>query len=437
LHGGEWRDWRASLGLDLLGFLLFLVAAQLTFGHDNSPLTSWEAAPDGAAGAAIVNRATTALQKAGDGTAAPAIGAAANRGGPLVAIVRPNMKDWIRHRWRALPANEVEQAVVRLAYMPLGYVYCKVTHLWDIEALHWIAWVVIPLAFVMLAHLFFRPHSTQRRDWGVVLDQAAVLATVATTNPTVAPLMFMSAMISVGYGLRFGSRYAVFSAALASAGFTAIAVFVPAFQAEPYWMAAIIGCVGLTPLYSAFLARRLEQRQVATEARSRQLAYEASHDALTGLANRKSFVTALEAALEETEGRRRALAVLYVDLDGFKAINDRLGHAAGDTILCLVADCLRNSVRAGDLVARQGGDEFLILVRDLLREEEGLDVAAGLDERLRRALTVDEQVSAAVASVGVATYTGTTPRPSVEALIAEADAAMYAAKAEHRRIPST
>jgi diguanylate cyclase (GGDEF)-like protein len=347
------------------------------------------------------------------------------------------MIEWIRRRLRAAPANEVEQTGVRFCYVPLGYAYCSLTGLWALQALHWLAVIVVMLALLLALHLLFWPRdATRRRVMGVLIDQGAVLGTVAVTNPIVAPLMFMSATISVGYGLRFGSRYAVFSTLVATAGFISIAVFVPAFSAEPYWMAAIIGCIGFTPFYSAFLARRLERRQAATDARSRNLAYEAAHDALTGLANRKTFVAALNGALGETEGRRRTLAVLFIDLDRFKEINDRLGHAAGDAILCRVADCLRGSVRSGDLVARQGGDEFLILVRDLLHQDEGLEVATGLEERLRRALTADEQMTGAVASVGVATYSGNAPRPTVEALIGQADAAMYAAKAAHRAVPS-
>ena len=95
------------------------------------------------------------------------------------------------------------------------------------------------------------------------------------------------------------------------------------------------------------------------------VAYMAYHDGLTGLANRQLFEETLELALKRAKRERSLVAVLYVDLDNFKLVNDSLGHQAGDLLLTGVAERLLASTRDTDLVARQGGDEFLLLLADL------------------------------------------------------------------------
>jgi diguanylate cyclase (GGDEF)-like protein len=140
-------------------------------------------------------------------------------------------------------------------------------------------------------------------------------------------------------------------------------------------------------------------------------------DGLTGLPNRSAMMTALDATIAE----RRPFTLLFIDLDGFKGVNDRLGHAAGDAVLRAVSEVLRATTRATDSLARLGGDEFCVL----LGETAG---AAHLAERIRLALTermVREgwPVTASIGSVGF----GTMPA-SAEAALAAADAMMYAAK---------
>ncbi|WP_030434210.1 GGDEF domain-containing protein [Actinoplanes subtropicus] len=151
-----------------------------------------------------------------------------------------------------------------------------------------------------------------------------------------------------------------------------------------------------------------------------EMSYQAHTDGLTALANRTHFYEQLEAALERTSG----VSVLLVDLDGFKAVNDTLGHAAGDTLLISVADKMRAALRAGDVAARLGGDEFAVLLRDCAGPEAE-DTARRILEALAVPVEIDGSAVRANASIGAA---AAEPGEGAGALIRRADVAMYAAK---------
>jgi diguanylate cyclase (GGDEF)-like protein/PAS domain S-box-containing protein len=173
----------------------------------------------------------------------------------------------------------------------------------------------------------------------------------------------------------------------------------------------------------------LTERRAAEE----QIAYLAYHDPLTGLPNRALLHEHLELALARARRQGRGVGLLYLDLDGFKLVNDSLGHPAGDELLCHVTLRLGERRRGMDLLARQGGDEFLLLLADLDREDAEA-AARGVGEDLLRALSDPFSISGAEfhigASIGISLY----PRDSADAdeLLRHADAAMYAAKAAGR-----
>ncbi|MBX5441675.1 MAG: EAL domain-containing protein [Solirubrobacteraceae bacterium] len=160
-----------------------------------------------------------------------------------------------------------------------------------------------------------------------------------------------------------------------------------------------------------------------------QIAHLAYHDPLTGLPNRALLREHLHLALARARRNGTAVALLYLDLDDFKLVNDSLGHAAGDELLCRVAAELKRRTRASDLLVRQGGDEFLVLLSDLPREDaESAARAAAVS--LRGALTDPFRIAGAEFHVGTSIGISLYPRDAedAEALLKHADAAMYQAK---------
>jgi diguanylate cyclase (GGDEF)-like protein len=161
-------------------------------------------------------------------------------------------------------------------------------------------------------------------------------------------------------------------------------------------------------------------------AQSAELSYRAFHDPLTRLANRALFVERVQDALAEDAGTPRRLAVLFLDLDNFKTVNDSLGHASGDRLLVAVAGRIEGSVGAADTAARFGGDEFAVLLRDAT-DDFAITAAAGrILDALRNPFSIAGHEVFIGASIGVAVPQA--EDEGVEELLRNADVAMYEAK---------
>ena len=152
----------------------------------------------------------------------------------------------------------------------------------------------------------------------------------------------------------------------------------------------------------------------------------AHHDSLTKLPNRLLFNARLEHSLSRVLRTGSLLAVLMVDLDGFKVINDSLGHHAGDCVLESVASRLAASIRSEDTIARLGGDEFVILLEDLVTEEDALEIAGKLITEISQPIALEHGETSLTASIGIAFSSRQDKNP--RAILSNADAAMYAAK---------
>lgn len=179
----------------------------------------------------------------------------------------------------------------------------------------------------------------------------------------------------------------------------------------------------------AELLRRALQHGIERKHQERKLAYLAHHDPLTQLANRTAFAERLEACMNACRQGGARCAVMFLDLDGFKQVNDTHGHDAGDTVLCEIGRRIQASVREEDLVARLGGDEFGVLLAELDHVAIAARVAQRILDITNMPVLLRDEVEVCVqSSVGIALYPDSGDAPDI--LLRAADAAMYEAKAK-------
>jgi diguanylate cyclase (GGDEF)-like protein/PAS domain S-box-containing protein len=166
-----------------------------------------------------------------------------------------------------------------------------------------------------------------------------------------------------------------------------------------------------------FIARKLAEQN---------LQFVATHDALTGLYNRSMFIQRLHQALAAAQRRDRRLAVFFIDLDGFKIINDTQGHDAGDVMLVQIAARVRDALRESDTTGRLGGDEFVVLIEEYENVGQITEVARKLLDRIAQPVMVQDRLHHVTASIGIATYPD--DARDAQGLLNYADIAMYRAK---------
>jgi diguanylate cyclase (GGDEF)-like protein/PAS domain S-box-containing protein len=174
------------------------------------------------------------------------------------------------------------------------------------------------------------------------------------------------------------------------------------------------------------LIRDVTERKNAEQ----QIEYQAYHDALTGLANRRLFQEHLALAIALAGRRRGTVAVLFLDLDHFKVINDTLGHSTGDALLRLVGKRLKSCVREGDTVARVSGDEFTIVLQDLAKKEDAALVARKVLQCVAEPVALNGHRLSVTTSIGITFFPD--DGEDAEALLKNADNAVYVAKSEGR-----
>lgn len=196
----------------------------------------------------------------------------------------------------------------------------------------------------------------------------------------------------------------------------AIAVDLRARFHETWWFRTLIA---LGIILAGYAVNRLRRRQMRIE-------HAVLHDSLTGLPNRVLFEQRANVALVQAERKGHAIAILFLDLDGFKSVNDSFGHAAGDKLLQLVAARLGGCVRDIDTLARIGGDEFVVLVADLADETGAAEIAARVIQAMQRDFVFEQRRTALGVSIGIALHPF--DGADVSTLLRAADRAMYRAK---------
>ncbi len=272
----------------------------------------------------------------------------------------------IHYQLKKRPDTEHQQAILRLliittALITISYRYGdpELT-LNTVPGKAWllVLWSII-FSILSFAHIIYDSNSnTVRRILGIVHDTSAATLFLYLNGEFASLYLFAFSFITIGNGFRFGIKYLIFAALLSAAGLAFV------FSFNDYWLqhSYITWSMALNffvvTLYTGYL---LNQLQNATD----ELKKMATHDQLTGLSNRQVFQEFLDHAILMNARLDRTFACLYFDLDGFKKVNDELGHHYGDLLLKAVVEKVKTCIRASDLFARLGGDEFSIILDPL------------------------------------------------------------------------
>jgi len=339
--------------------------------------------------------------------------------------VHQGMLASLRERLAQRPDSEHQAALIRIVIAFIASCYLVVAVRMDgvinAEEWHAVALAVFVVAFsisIFIGILIHPQISVPRRILSMIMDIGATTYALYLLGAIGTPVYGVYLFNACGNGFRYGPRYLYLSSALSVAGFMLV------LATNEYWAAHRTMGVGLLivliviPMYVASLVRQLHS---ALE-RMRTMA---THDTLTGLPNRHSFYEQLRHTLRIAERNSAPFAVVFVDLDGFKPINDALGHAAGDTVLKSVARRLEQSVRKNDIVARFGGDEFVIILSDIHKTAVP-SVALKIIDTVAMPHEFNGKTVMLTSSVGIAAYPDSSR--SVDELVARADAAMYRSK---------
>jgi diguanylate cyclase (GGDEF)-like protein len=268
--------------------------------------------------------------------------------------------------------------------------------------------------------------SPTRRVIAAIFDQALPALGMYLAGFMAGYVAWVSALGSIGSGLRFGSQYTWFSVAVGAPLLSAAFFLSPEWRTIPEVAAGIVLANVFIPLYAVLLVKRFEDRNHKLEQQAAYFEDASKRDALTGLLNRTGFMCALTELHQRANEQAQKIAVLVLDLDGFKRINDTCGHAAGDEMLKTIAVSLAEQLRDSDQIGRLGGDEFGIVLSNVGNRTDVENLAKKLLSSTK-AIKAPQMHLGVSASIGIYLVSHH-PVQASEQIIATADGLMYEAK---------
>ena len=327
--------------------------------------------------------------------------------------------------------TDAEQAVIRLAIGFLTFVYTLEAVLTGRATIPLSEMLVLAGFFLLAATIILIRVRTRisvpARLTGMVLDIGMLSYVINMLQEPGFLLLPIYLWVIVGNGLRYGLRYLLAATGLSVFGLVLV------FTSEDIWARNLYMAAGwllallVLPGYFAVLLRRMRKQAMELERLSQHMEILAKHDTLTALPNRSAFYERIKDEMARADAQGQVMAMAFVDLDGFKVVNDDYGHDVGDAVIKTAAKRITQSVRTDDFVARLGGDEFVVLLSCHDAEQAGVDkVVQKILTSLTQSFDAGGRTIALSASIGVAFY----PRDGrdLESLLRCADSEMYSVK---------
>jgi diguanylate cyclase (GGDEF)-like protein len=266
-----------------------------------------------------------------------------------------------------------------------------------------------------------------RRVVSIFLDQLTFATGIVVGDAYCAPLIWMPVSIALGNGLRFGRRYTRLSVYVGASSAALAVTLSPYWLGQPSLALGLVLSILIVPLYASALNARMARAKRTLERRAARFELASMTDSVTGALNRHGFMSILNERAGAIRSTRTSGALMLLDLDGFKAVNDACGHAAGDMVLVDAVNRLTRCFRASDRVARIGGDEFAVLLVDI-KDQAQVEQLAGLALSAIADIRIEQDPSLCLsASIGICML----PHPqahSLEDMLHLADSLMYEAK---------
>ena len=321
------------------------------------------------------------------------------------------------------------RARVYLVTLQLLFLAILVEHLFRAQPVSRLQGILLAVLAALTLTLLVVPRRQLTTTWFIALlslgDTAVLLHTMQSV-PTIEPWItceILLLMVAVSYAPSV-PKIVLLSGLVA--GSYALSLYrLGLFGTEHVFLLPVLLCLTLAFAGKARIVQAEIEHVTETEEQAR---YKTMTDALTGLPNRAQFMERVARAIQCVRADRDfQFAILFIDLDGFKPINDRLGHKAGDAVLRHTAKRFQACMRKGDIVGRYGGDEFTLLVHHVTGDADASRVAERVLAKLKEPIDVGEPVMVG-ASIGIALSANLHERP--EDLIRDADGAMYRAKAQ-------
>ncbi len=326
---------------------------------------------------------------------------------------------------------EVEQAVIRLVIGALGLLYSLEATVsgraaTSLKVMFIFAGVFLVVAVIILIRVYIRGSMTTRLS-GIVLDIGAVSYLISLLHEPGYLLLPIYLWVIVGNGLRYGFGYLLVSTVLSVPSLVWVFTDGDTWEHSLYMASAWLLALLVLPVYFGVLLQRLKKQALELENLSQRMETLAKHDTLTALPNRSAFYERIKNEMARADARGLAFAMAFVDLDGFKVVNDNYGHDVGDAVIKSASTRISESVRTDDFVARLGGDEFVVILP--CQNADKHNVSKAVKKILVSLAAPFEAGSYSItlsASIGVAFY----PRDGkdLESLLRRADGEMYTVK---------